>query len=274
MLGYRTAKPHHPAECPLCALRSPGHQLCQNGPASTDVVATNSQTAAPSRTACTQLATTQFLRHATDAEYDALPENFKPIDGRASQVIFACDDCTDLVEPFCDHTPQPPPPCPTCKAAMPDPCLKQSGQPRSGPHAGRITQPQSQSCQHWHQADCDPFTNCSCSQDDIPPQRSPRIVAPPPPPGPAPMLLPVHGPMLKVLTDHGIDVDRIVSTTLVPSPDGSNIVTLTVEMVVRQANGDLAYDTHGKPRTETAEIPLVIPRPTDPVTDMPPMIAM
>ena len=44
---------------------------------------------------CGNDATTQTIRHLTDAEYAGLSENFLPIDGYAVGAVFACDDCID-----------------------------------------------------------------------------------------------------------------------------------------------------------------------------------
>lgn len=247
MQPYRTLKPHDPASCRLCAPMATGHPLCQ-------------------RDGCGELATLQVKRHATAEEYDATPENHKPIDGVMHQAAFACEKHGEDLEPFCSHAAPEPVPCPKCQATGTDPCVKNSGKRKSGHHQVRIdVQLQPAPCNHAHRENCLIFEGCECSQDDEPPVRPPRVVAPPPPPGPAPLVLPTHGPMLQVLTDHGIDIDRVIHNELQPKGDGSNVMVLTTTMVIRQANGDLAYDEHGKPRTETRQIELAIPRPTDPV---------
>jgi len=246
---YRYAKPHDPAACPACAPTSPGHFLCQHP-------------------GCDQLAATHVQRHATAEEYDALPERHKPIDGIAHQAVYACDEHGEGLEPFCEHTPPDPVPCPKCDATGADPCVKKNGKARGGHHRVRteVQTANTDVCRHAHREDCSIFTGCECSQDDPLPERPKRVIPPAQPPGPAPVLLPIHGELRALLEHHGVDVDRILRTELIPNGDGTSTVNLTITMVVRQPNGDLSYDEHGYPRTEVTVIELSIPRATDPVT--------
>lgn len=249
---YRYARPHDPATCAACAPTAPGpgHPLCQHPGG------------------CGQVATAHLQRHATAQEYAALPERLTPIDGVALQAVYACDEHGEDLEPLCRHPIPAPAACPTCAATGTEPCLTAQGAPRDGHHQARKdAQPPSPAlCRHAHRENCLIFTGCKCSQDDPPPERPKRVVAPPPPPGPAPVLLPIHGALRALLEAHGVDVDRILRTELIPRGDGTSTVLLTVTLVVRQPNGDLSYDDHGDPRTEVIVIELRIPRPTDPVT--------
>ena len=248
---YRYAKPHDPSSCRTCAPTCAGHHLCQH----------------PS--GCSDIATTQVKRHATREEYEALPERFKPIDGVAHQAVFACDEHgEDLEESFCEHAQPEPAPCPKCDATGTDPCLTKKGNPKAKHHQVRIEAqpPAPEPCRHAHREDCPIFEGCECTQDDPLPERPQRIVTPPPPPGPAPVHLPIHGELRALLEHHGVDVERILRAELIPNGDGTPTVNLTITMVVRQPNGDLSYDEHGYPRTETTVIELSMPRATDPVT--------
>lgn len=243
---YRYAKPHDPASCTACAPASPGHFLCQHP-------------------GCYEPATTQAKRHATREEYDMLPERLKPIDGVMHQAVYACDDHGEDLAPFCEHPAPGSAACPKCGSSNTDPCVTKKGKSKSGHHRARIeAQPPPTTCQHAHREDCPIFEGCACSQDAPAPERPARIIPPLPLPGPAPVLLPLHGELRALLEAHGIDIDRILRTELVPAGDGT--MQLTVTMVVRQPNGDLSYDEHGYPRIEVIVIELQVPRATDQVT--------
>lgn len=243
---YRYAKPHDPTVCQLCGPLSPGHHVCQHP-------------------GCDELSTSQIQRHANQDEYNTIPEGLRPIDGIAARPTFACDTHGEDINPFCQHPIPDPVPCPTCTATADQPCVTASGATRDNPHQTRIDAqpPPPATCRHYHRADCEIFTGCVCTQDDPLPDRPARIVPPPPPPGPAPVLLPIHGQLKQLLESHGVDLDRIIRNELLPRGDGTSTVLLTTTMVVRQPNGDLAYDEHGYPRTEVNVIELQIPRPTD-----------
>lgn len=246
---YRHAKPHDPATCRQCAPTSPGHHLCQHP-------------------GCDQISSSQVPRHATREEYDALPETHKPIDGILHQAVFACDDHGEDLEPFCRHPQPEPAPCPRCGSNGGEPCITKKGKTKGGHHQARIDAqpPAPPPCRHAHREDCPIFDGCQCTHDDPLPERPKRIVPPPPPPGPAPVLLPIHGELRALLEHHGVEIDRVVRTELLPDGQGTSTMLLTITMVVRQPNGDLSYDEHGKPRTEITVIELRIPRPTDQVT--------
>lgn len=155
MQPYRTARVHDAAACPACAPDGPGHHLCQ-GPGD-----------------CAQVATVQTRRHATAAEYDAIPDTLRPRDGYAMVAVFGCDDCADggVFDPFCVHAPAPAPPCPRCGAQGEQPCTKNNGGARAGWHSVRAGAP-IEVCRHAHRADCEVFTGCQCTGDDPPPVRT------------------------------------------------------------------------------------------------------
>jgi hypothetical protein len=126
---------------------------------------------------CGAPAETHWLRHATSAEYAAISETLRPIDGRATIPVHACGD--HHLQPFCAHTQPAAQPCPTCHAAPGDPCTKPDGTDRPVPHPDR-TEPRFDACAHAHRPDCAGYGHCDCSQDDPPPTRTPGI----PNPGP------------------------------------------------------------------------------------------
>lgn len=158
---YRYARPHEADTCPTgaCAPGGQGHALCM----------------APG---CDQIATFQTRRHATQAEYDELPEAWKPIDGIAHRAVYACDDDehAEATAPFCEHAQPKPPECPDCPAGVDEPCVKADGTERKVPHFARTQQPGVYDrCLHAHREDCPIFDGCQCSSDDAPPEREPRI---------------------------------------------------------------------------------------------------
>lgn len=126
---------------------------------------------------CGQPAETQWQRHATQAEYDRVEGNLRPIDGRVLITGFSCAD--HHIEPFCDHTPPPAQPCPACRAAPGTPCAKPDGTPRIVDHADRTT-PGLTVCAHAHRENCAGYSHCDCAENDLPPARTPG--APPPRP--------------------------------------------------------------------------------------------
>lgn len=124
--------------------------------------------------ACGQPVEQQHLRHLTKAEYDALPEAFRPIDGYAVTPVFTCWDCAPA--PICEHPEPAPVPCPSCGAQDEQECAKADGTPRLHPHPARAAaQPQPGPCLHAHREDCD-HRACRCGPGDEPPARVPRIV--------------------------------------------------------------------------------------------------
>lgn len=273
MQQYRHAKPHSAAECAECAPDRPGHRLCQHD-------------------GCDNLAEAQHRRHATQAEYGALPEHFKPIDGVAYQAVFTCFD--HEIDPICggEHhgAPASPdlymvdlggmhgasgldvlksapaePPCPKCGAGPGQPCVKANGKPRSTPHEERgQTTPSAPepTCNHAHREDCGGQGNCACSADDPVPAREPRIVPPPVPAAPAPIHVPTHGEVQHFLADHGIDVARVLTLELVPSADGP--IVLRAVLAVLDHHGNHVFDQHGQRQAEVREIRLTPTHSTDP----------
>jgi len=119
-----------------------------------------------------------YQRHATQAEYDALPEGLKPIDGYATIAVKVCGDC--LPGPICQHPAAVPVPCPVCKAQPGAQCTKPDGSPRPTEHRERAAaQPAPQTCRHAHREDCTDPRHCQCTGDDPAPVRVPRVIAPP-----------------------------------------------------------------------------------------------
>lgn len=161
MQPYRIERPHDPADCVHCGPTGQGHRLCQ-------------------KDGCDENAAHQVaLRHATQAEYDALPEGLTPIDGIARMLVLGCEDCADNVPPLCLHPQAAPVPCPKCSAAGDDPCLGVHGGPRSSHHHVRVdAQPPDEVCLHAHREDCGVFEGCQCTEADAPPVRQPRIQLP------------------------------------------------------------------------------------------------
>lgn len=163
MQPYRQLRPHDPATCQRCVPSGIGHQGCQQD-------------------RCDEIAETQHQRHATDAEYAALPESFVPADGICLAAVFMCGD--HELDPFCgpeDHRlPQPEQPdpltieCPKCSAAPGAECVKPDGSARRSPHDARGPQAQPAAfsqCNHAHRADCEGYGACQCSPDDPAPTR-------------------------------------------------------------------------------------------------------
>lgn len=157
----RYVRPHEADQCPDCAPSGQGHPLCM----------------APG---CDGLAMFQTVRHATQAEYDQLPEAWRPIDGIARKAVYACDDDdhADAMVMFCTHAEPKPPTCPEphCQAGIGEPCIRTDGAERKTHHAARAHQPAVYDrCIHAHREDCDVFTGCQCTSDDQAPERTPRV---------------------------------------------------------------------------------------------------
>lgn len=125
--------------------------------------------------ACGQAAEAAYQRHATQAEYDALPEGLKPIDGVATIAVRVCGDCHP--GPICSHPDSGPVPCPVCSAAPGNPCVKPDGAPRTIEHRERTAvQPEIDLCRHHHRETCTDPRACRCTGDDQPPVRAPRLI--------------------------------------------------------------------------------------------------
>jgi hypothetical protein len=228
---YRYARPHDAAECPVCAPSGPGHPLCQ----------------APG---CQNVAEFQVPRHATQAEYDALPEERKPIDGLAHQSVFACDDDAhaEATAAFCTHPEPKSPTCPTCNAAVDAPCVKADGTERTVHHAARSKKPGVYDvCLHAHREDCQVFTGCQCTGDDAAPARIPRTVAPPDHADGSRSKLPAE--IVKTLAE-AWDVPWWTVQTYWTGLTQDNLPMVTVEYWQLDADGNIDHDEHG------AEIPL------------------
>ena len=160
---------------------------------------------------CGQPVEAQYQRYLPADKYNALPEGLKPIDGYAVEAVKCCWDCHP--GPICQHPDATPVPCPVCKAAPGDPCVKADGSPRLGNHRERAAaQPAPVTCRHAHREDCTDPRQCQCGSDDEPPRRAPRVILQPSaqdqaaalglPPG----MLP-HA--LQWLTAHGIDPGKV-----------------------------------------------------------------
>lgn len=241
MQPYRAGKPHAGTNCPQCSPNSPGHHLCQ-GP-----------------DGCNEAATTQTQRHATQAEYDAIPESFKPLDGYAVLPVFGCDDCADEghLAPFCDHTAQPVP-CPKCQAAGDAPCSKKSGKPRDTWHRARYdAQPQPAPCKHAHREDCEVFAGCQCSGDDQPPVRTPRGASPAAGPDTSGLTIPVYVAQM-VLHQAGFPWTTVISARSIKTQDNRDAIG--AEVYALGPDGNRTFDDHG--HTITHDV--IAPIPTGP----------
>jgi len=204
---------------------------------------------------CNEAASAQTQRHATQAEYDAIPEGLKPLDGYATKPVFGCDDCADdgAFEPFCEHTPAPAPPCPTCGAAGDQPCTKKdrAASRAKGWHGGR-TAPVAEPCRHAHREDCEIFTGCQCSSDDQPPARMPRGMLPELGPDISGLTVPVHIAQV-VLAAAGYAWATVLSARDMQTQD--NRAAIGAEVQVYES-GHLQYDNHGHPMMLSVVVPI------------------
>jgi hypothetical protein len=269
MQPYRQAKPHNPANCDTCDPGSPGHQMCQHG-------------------GCDETAEVQHRRHATAAEYEALAENFKPIDGICHQAVFTCLDHEP--EPICGETDHGDmyfvesagihgavglevlrvaaplsAPCPKCQAQPGESCVKANGKPRSADHEQRgaiTTPPPTAACTHAHRDDCGGQDLCQCTADDVAPERAKRIVEPTPPPGPAPLHMPTFGPTAELLAGHGVDIGRVLTLEIQATGEGGHVIHAV--MAVKDNHGHHKFDDHGHLLTEEVDVPFELVGPTTP----------
>ena len=131
----------------------------------------------PRRCACGEIADTAYQRHATQAEYDAIPEHLRPIDGIALVAVHVCEDC----EPpnICVHDTTVPP-CPICGASGETPCTKANGSPKRRSHRDRPTSGEQIPCRNAHREDCPGAAGCLCTCADPAPSRIPRTIVPAP----------------------------------------------------------------------------------------------
>lgn len=247
LLGYRTVKPHAADGSDCCARRGPGHHACQN-PACPGATENNGAGRA---------AGPQTRRHATTAEYAALPPGLTPIDGVCHQAVFMCDDCADTVDEICDHPPIPAPPCPACAAAGDDPCLEKDGKTprRRGWHTGRQG-PSMDPCRHAHRDTCPVFADCACTGDDPPPARPTRTVADGPGPDVSRLLIPPPAARL-LLAEHGIGWERVREVASVRTQD--NRPAIRAQAARTDDAGNPVRDEHGHEVLD--EVVIVIEKP-------------
>lgn len=123
---------------------------------------------------CGEPAEVQWRRHATEAEaaahWAALERNIIEsgnngyIQDRTGLVHVAVHACGDHELPMpCEHPELEPVPCPVCHAQPGSPCTKRDGSPRRE-HRGRAeAQPEPETCQHAHDADCGGYGACQCA---------------------------------------------------------------------------------------------------------------
>lgn len=160
LLPYAVVKPHAADGPACCSPAALGHYACMNP----------SCTGRSENNGAGRVAVLQIPRHATAEEYAALPLAHQPIDGIAIKTVYACDECAEDLEPFCEHPPPQPVPCPVC-AVTDGPCIKRDGVThRYVRHAARVDPPL-EYCAHAHRPDCGVFDGCQCHQDDPAPTR-------------------------------------------------------------------------------------------------------
>lgn len=238
MQPYSAVKPHDPNRCPDCAPTGHGHQACQADD-------------------CGQIATSQTRRHATDAEYAAIPPGLAPLDGVAHIAVYGCDDCSEspTFHHFCTHPASEPVPCPKCKAVGDQPCTAKNGDPRYAPHTMRaLAQPEPTTCTHAHRPDCDIFTDCQCTTDDPAPARAKRPSGQQYWPEMSGLRIPVARAQA-LLADSGIPWHQVAAVRSKVTQIG-NQPAIEADVYQAGAAGDRIYDGHGRAVTETVEIPL------------------
>ena len=247
MLGYRTVKPHTADGLACCAPRGPGHYACQN-PACPG---------AHENQGAGRAAGEQTRRHATAAEYAALPPGLTPIDGVCHMAVFMCDDCADEHAPFCEHPPIPAPPCPACGGAGDEPCLKKDGKtPRAkGWHTGRQA-PAVDGCRHAHREDCPIFTGCVCTAADPPPTRPQRAADEGPGPDVSRLLIPAPAARV-LLAEHGVDWERVREVASVWTQDTRPAIRAAVARI--DDTGAPVRDEHGHELLD--EVVIVVEKP-------------
>lgn len=163
---YRQIRPHDPVTCWNCGPDGLGHLACQHD-------------------GCDEIAESQHRRHATEAEYVAIPPDLVSVDQVAHVAVFTCGDHElDLPCAPEDHAPPTSPDplasaCPKCAAAPGASCVKADGRPRRVAHEDRAPAPDPTSvmggrCDHAHRPDCQGLGACRCSPDDPAPQRPTR----------------------------------------------------------------------------------------------------
>lgn len=249
LLQYATVKPHHPSTCAACTPTRPGHHVCQNP-------------ACPGRgenNGVGRIATMATRRHATDAEFAALPLGLRPIDGIAHQAVYACDECgEDACEPFCaDAHPQPEPqPCPVCEASGDQQCLKRDGTtPRSTRHAARVDPPHPV-CDHAHQPDCPIFDGCDCTGAQQPPARPTHPAANGHHPDVTRLLIPEPAAQM-LLAERGVHWWQVREARSVWTQDTRP--ALQAEYATLDEGGHVRFDEHGHEVREQIVIIIATP---------------
>lgn len=130
---------------------------------------------------CGAPAEMQWRRHATDAEAEAHwaaleaniiasgnPGYIQDRSGPVHVTEYGCGDHALTAD--CTHPEPVPAPCPDCHAAPGEPCLKPDGSPRPVEHPARsAAQPQIETCDHAHAADCGGYGACHCDDPGDPP---------------------------------------------------------------------------------------------------------
>lgn len=194
-----------------------------------------------------------YQRHATQAEYDALPEGLRPIDGYAVVAVPVCGDCHPA--PICEHGDTGPAPCPTCNAQPGDACTKTGGGQRLFEHPARgQAQPVPETCSHAHRETCTDPRECACTGDDPPPARAPRLIVPPTQQslladlGMPPAML-MHA--AQWAGQHGIDLARVRGGFRT-----GRTQTGRPAVLFDYATGT---DTHGREQTELRTVPVDAP---------------
>ena len=235
MQPYRIARPHEAAECRQCSPAGSGHQLCQAD-------------------GCQEIASSQTVRHATLAEYMDLPDSMRPIDGVVRRTVYGCDDhAEDSFDPFCDHTPTPAPPCPTCGANGDAPCTKKDRTTvRPGPHANR-EQPSADTCAHAHSETCGVFAGCQCTGQDAAPARPARPLGAAAGPDTSGLTDPAMTAMM-LAAQNGVLWAHVVSARSMLTQDNRKAIAYEVRQY--DETGNLMRDEHGHEIHETAVIPV------------------
>lgn len=245
LLPYATVKPHAEGGLPCCSPRALGHYVCQNP-------------ACPGRgenNGAGRHAVHQTRRHATDAEYAALPLAHQPIDGIAHQAVFACDECAEDVEPFCAHPEPSPEPCPVCGVKQ-GPCLRRDRAGfRSVRHAARVD-PQPERCTHAHRPDCGVFDGCQCTGDDPAPARPTHPAADGHNPDLTRLLIPEAAAQI-LLAQHGVHWWQVREAASVWTQDTKP--ALQAEYVTLDDKGHFRFDDHGHKILDTIVIEITAP---------------
>lgn len=129
---------------------------------------------------CGAPAEMQWRRHATDAEAEAHwaaleanivasgnPDYVQDRSGPVHVTEYGCGD--HALTATCTHLEPQPVPCPDCRAVPGVPCVKPDGTMRPVEHPARVSaQPQIDTCDHAHDADCGGYGACHCTDTSAP----------------------------------------------------------------------------------------------------------